>query len=248
MLSDALTFNLLASAGLVAAAHTALGPDHTLPFVMLARARGWSLRRTLAITALCGAGHVLSSVLLGGIGVLIGISTGALQSLEGLRGDLAAWAMVLFGAAYGLWGLRQALRRGQGIELHTHGGLPHLHLHGDRGHFHGASPARGSAAARTEDEGDRRFTFWALFVVFVLGPCEPLIPLLILPAQEGRWSLALWTTAVFAVVTLATMLGMVAAASRGLSLVPTRRLERWSHSLAGAVISLSGLAILFLGL
>jgi len=107
---------------------------------------------------------------------------------------------------------------------------------GDHGHAH-AGPA---------EEG-RNSTFWALFVVFVLGPCEPLIPLLFLPASEGRWSLALWTTLVFGLVTIATMLALVAAASAGLALVPTTRLDRFAHTLAGAVIALSGLAILVLG-
>ena len=56
--------NLIAAALGIAVAHTALGPDHTLPFVMLARAGRWSLRRTLAVTLACGAGHVASSLLL----------------------------------------------------------------------------------------------------------------------------------------------------------------------------------------
>ncbi|NIR37211.1 MAG: hypothetical protein GWN73_15615, partial [Actinobacteria bacterium] len=57
-------WSLLAAAVGVAVTHTALGPDHYLPFVMLARARKWSWARTLTVTGICGLGHVASSVLL----------------------------------------------------------------------------------------------------------------------------------------------------------------------------------------
>ena len=231
---DSLTLNLVASAALVAVVHTALGPDHTLPFVMLARARDWSLRRTLAITALCGLGHVLSSALLGGLGIALGIASGSLETIEDARGDLAAWAMIAFGGAYALWGLRRALRRGRGLELHAHDGRVHVHSHGLARHSH---------AAATE----RPTTFWALFAVFVLGPCEPLIPLLFLPAREGRWGLAATTLLVFSAATIATMLLVVAGLHSGLEFLPLGRLDRWAHSLAGGVICLSGAAILAFG-
>ena len=49
--------------------HTLLGPDHYLPFVAMSRAGGWSLKKTTVVTVLCGMGHVLSSVVLGFIGI-----------------------------------------------------------------------------------------------------------------------------------------------------------------------------------
>ncbi len=51
-----------ASIGLL---HTLLGPDHYLPFIVMSRARRWTMTRTALITLACGIGHVLSSVLLG---------------------------------------------------------------------------------------------------------------------------------------------------------------------------------------
>jgi hypothetical protein len=236
MSADPLTLNLLATAAAVAVVHTAVGPDHTLPFVMLARARRWTLRRTLLVTGACGLGHVASSLLLGGLGVAAGVSTRALTGVEEGRGSLAAWAMVAFGAAYGLWGLRRALRRRRGIELHQHGADVHVHAHGAHRHAHGhGAPAHGAS-------------FWTLFLVFVLGPCEPLIPLFLLPASEGRWLLAASAGAVFTLATLATMLALVAAAYAGVRVLPLERMERWVHSLAGAVIAASGLAVIYGGL
>ena len=61
---------MIAAAATLALVHTLLGPDHYLPFVALARARGWTARKTAAVTALCGVGHVAGAVdqiLAGGI-------------------------------------------------------------------------------------------------------------------------------------------------------------------------------------
>ena len=232
---DALSLNLLLAAAALAVTHTALGPDHTLPFVMLARAQRWSRRKTLLVTALCGLGHVASSLLLGAIGLALGFGVAHVTHAEEWRGGLAAWALVLFGAAYGLWGIRHAIRRKRGLLPHDHHGHVHLHADGSHSHEH-PGPDRS------------RTTFWALFVVFVLGPCEPLIPLFVLPASRGRLDLALVTALVFSLVTIVTMLALVALLLAGVRQLPLARLERWSHALAGGVIAASGLAVIFLGL
>jgi sulfite exporter TauE/SafE len=233
---DGLTLTMVFGAAGVALLHTAIGPDHYLPFVMLGRARRWSLRKTLAITALCGLGHVLSSLLLGGIGIAAGVAIGAIEEVEGSRGELAAWALFWVGIAYALWGVRHARRRRIGLEIHRHGEV--VHLHGDGDHGHGHVHARAG-------EGT---TFWALFIVFVLGPCEPLIPLFALPASQGDWGAALVAGLVFGVVTIAAMLAITAAMLAGAARLPLGPLERWSHALAGGVIASSAGAVLFLGL
>ena len=229
------SLSVLAAAGGVAFLHTVLGPDHYLPFIVLARARSWSMAKTLVVTAACGLGHVASSIALGGLGVVLGVAVARIEGVEGGRGDLAAWALVAFGLAYAVWGLRHALRRKKGIETHEHHGHVHLHSHGDATHSH-------------EHGMGSNVTFWALFLIFVLGPCEPLIPLFVLPASRGDWVLAAATAGVFTVVTLATMMGLTAAALAGAKQLRLGPLERWSHTLAGSVIAASGLAILFLGL
>jgi nickel/cobalt exporter len=235
MLVDAFSFNLLLAAGGIAIMHTALGPDHTLPFLMLARARRWTTARTMLVTLLCGAGHVASSLLLGGVGLGLGYGVARVTAWEEMRGGLAAWALIAFGLAYAVWGVRHAIRRRAGLQPHLHGADVHMHAHG--GHTHGHDHGTGS-----------RTTFWALFTVFVLGPCEPLIPLFVLPASRGRWDVAILTAIVFSVLTIATMMVLVRLALAGLSRLPLERLERWSHALAGAVIAASGLAVVFLGL
>jgi nickel/cobalt transporter (NicO) family protein len=91
--------------------HTLMGPDHYLPFIVMARARKWSLLKTTLITVLCGAGHVLSSIILGVIGIVLGISIRRLELVESFRGGLASWILIAFGVGYFLgqisclWGI-----------------------------------------------------------------------------------------------------------------------------------------------
>lgn len=229
---------LTLSAATIAFVHTLLGPDHYLPFIAMARARDWSMRRTLRITLLCGAGHLAGSVALGLVGIAIGTQLASLEWLESMRGDLAAWLLVGFGLAYTAWGLRQALRNRPHTHWHEHGGVVHRHEHthqSDHAHVHEAAGRQAS------------ITPWVIFVIFVLGPCEPLIPLLMYPAARESLPGVLLVTIVFGVVTVATMLTAVWLALRGLDRLRLPRLERYAHALAGGTVLACGLAIVLLG-
>jgi sulfite exporter TauE/SafE len=90
---------------------------------------------------------------------------------------------------------------------------------------------------------------WTLFVIFVFGPCEVLIPFLMYPALQGSgFSGIALVTFVFGAVTLVTMLAVVLFVRSGVNFLPLTRMERFSHAIAGATICLCGLAIQFLGL
>lgn len=90
-------------------------------------------------------------------------------------------------------------------------------------------------------------TVWTLIAIFVLGPCEPLIPLMLLAAQHG-WA-AIWIVSVlFSGATIAMMLGQALLAYLGVRLLATERLERWTHALAGLLIALTGLLVMALGI
>ncbi len=218
--------------------HTLFGPDHYVPFTVMARARRWSAFRTTWITVLCGAGHILSSVLLGVLGIAFGVAVAKLEMLEGLRGDIAGWALIVFGLVYFVWGLRRAIRNRPHTHFHFHrGDKVHAHTHVHQGeHVH------------VHEDAAASLTPWVLFTVFVFGPCEPLIPLLMYPAAKGMWLGVVWVTIVFGLTTIATMLAMVLASSMGLSFLRLGRLERYSHALAGATICVCGIMVQFLGL
>ena len=65
---DQALLSLTGAAAAIAFTHTITGPDHYLPFIVMSKARKWSLWKTSWITFLCGLGHVLSSVVIGEIG------------------------------------------------------------------------------------------------------------------------------------------------------------------------------------
>jgi nickel/cobalt transporter (NicO) family protein len=243
---DAFSWNLILATAAIAITHTLFGPDHYLPFIMLARARRWSNTRTVLVTMSCGFGHILSSLLLGSIGLAAGSALSRIERLEGMRGDWAAWGLFAFGFAYLVWGVRRAITSRRGITAHAHGIGVHIHSHGDHLHGHTDAAPAGSTPPASSDRS--RVTFWGLFIIFVLGPCEPLIPLFVLPASRGRWDLAVATGILFAVITITLMVAVTLLALKGLTLVNFGRMEQWTHAMAGAVIMLSGAAILFLGL
>ena len=225
---------LTLSAAAIAFVHTILGPDHYLPFVAMARARGWSLSRTLRITLACGAGHLAGSVLLGLAGIALGIQLSSLTWLESVRGNLAAWLLIGFGLAYTAWGLRQAYRNRRHTHWHHHDGVTHRHEH-DHHDAH--------AHLHEQPGPAKSLTPWLLFMIFVLGPCEPLIPLLMYPAARVDTAGVILVTSVFGIVTVLTMLATVAIALSGLKSMRGGRLERYGQVLAGATILVCGLGI-----
>jgi hypothetical protein len=223
--------------------HTVAGPDHYLPFIVMSKARKWSMGRTLAVTALCGLGHVGSSILIGAIGIAFGLGVARLEVFEGVRGDVAAWLFILFGLGYFLWGLNRGLRNR---------GHHHIHVHED-GSVHTDHPtAAGPAEVRAEHAhpGPKpvNLTPWVLFTIFVFGPCEPLIPLLMFPAAKQSPGGVVFVAAVFGLTTIATMVAMVLLPAAGLKRLPMKFLERYMHAVAGFTILACGLGMVFLGL
>ena len=261
---------LLATAAAIGLVHTLSGPDHYLPFVAMSRAGRWSLRKTLGVTLACGVGHVLSSFVLGIIGIAIGTAVGTLEWLEDFRGELAGWLVLGFGLAYMAWGLRRARRNRPHSHWHAHAdGTVHDHSHvhhAEHIHVHQAQVGASQESTTTTAcchgaEPDpqkptgplhgpmppaarpRSMTPWLLFTIFVFGPCEPLIPLLMVPAAKTNRLGVLLVTLVFGIVTLAAMTAMVIGGCLGLSKVSFARAERYGHALAGAAITACGLAM-----
>jgi len=196
--------------------HTIAGPDHYLPFVAMAKTRNWSVTKTLYIVVLCGTGHVLSSIVIGFIGIAAGLAISGIERFEGVRGNIAAWLLFAFGLAYMLWGSIRLIRK------------KHIHHH------------------PVNDK--KKMTFWILFTIFIFGPCEPLIPILMYPASDHNYGAVAGISLLFALTTILTMITLVFLMLRGISLVKFHRIEKYQHVLAGGAIALCGAGIIFLGL
>lgn len=228
---------LIIAAASIGFFHTICGPDHYLPFIMMSWARKWSTVKTILITLLCGIGHIGSSVLLGLIGVSLGLAVKKLELVESVRGNVAAWLLIAFGLAYFVWGLRRAYRG----QIHRH---HHFHIDGET-HTHEHNHIKQHVHIHNDKTS---ITPWVLFVIFIFGPCEPLIPLLMYPAAKNSLIDLCVVTGVFGIVTVGTMLGVVLFFISGVKFIQFTKVQRFSHAIAGATICLCGLAIQFLGL
>jgi ABC-type nickel/cobalt efflux system permease component RcnA len=230
---------LIATTASIALVHTISGPDHYLPFIVISKARNWNLKKTLLFTTLCGLGHVGSSVLLGFVGIAFGIAIGKLELLEEFRGSIISWLMATFGLLYFLWGIRHSFRNTHHSHSHFHldiGIHEHIHNHhGEHTHVHASGKKK-------------NITPWILFTIFIFGPCEPLIPIVMYPAAKGNYLQMFVLTIIFSAITIFTMLGLVSTTYYGLKLLPLKKLEIHYHALAGGTIFLCGMGMLFLGL
>ncbi len=219
--------------------HTILGPDHYIPFITLAKASKWSISKTTFITVLCGIGHILSSVIIGAIGIAFGLALKSVEYFESIRGEIAGWLLISFGLLYLLWGIKKAVKYKPHTHFHIHEknivhSHEHIHSH-EHTHVH-------------QETKDKKLTPWVLFIIFIFGPCEALIPILMYPAATASTFSLILVTTVFGITTIATMLGIVLLSLYGLKTISFPSIERYSHAFAGFLIFGCGVAIIFLGL
>ncbi len=225
---------LTATAFCVGVFHTLLGPDHYVPFVAISRSSGWSLEKTLLVTVLCGLGHVASSVVIGAVGLAIGAAVLQVETVEAIRGEVAAWLLLAFGIAYLTWGAFLALQR-----------APHVHrddlAHAASQRLDSESGARDGTIART----------WLLFLIFVFGPCEVLVPLFMYPAANANTGAVFSVVTAFALATIGTMVAAVTFAIYGLQWFQRSGswgppdMHRYSHAFTGAAVTACGMLVKF---
>jgi hypothetical protein len=226
---------LILTAITISCLHTLAGPDHYLPFIALARTRGWSFRKTVWWTVVCGCGHVWSSVLLGLGGAAIGWSLSKAGWLQSVRGSLAGWGLIFFGLIYCTWGI---IRAGKGTS----------HKHFDIGNDGAVYVFEHRHDELVIPRERHKVTPWVMFVIFLLGPCEPMIPLLYFPAAKNSTFGLITLIATYTVFTLLTMLTMVFLGYYGFSFLKTSRLEKYMHAIGGFAILSCGAGMVFLGL
>lgn len=204
---------ILSATVVIALVHVMAGPDHYVPFIALARALGWSRAKTFLIVLIAGIAHVASSFIIGSVGLVLGLTLTSLRWLEGVRGEVAGWLLILAGLLYLLWALRR------------------------RAHHH----------HRLDDAplSKKAVLFWVLIVIFVLGPCEPLVPLMFAAVQLS-WLAVMASSLIFLVLTVVMMEIFVLAGAEGLRRIPLRLSERMSQVVASLVIVGLGIVLMLI--
>jgi nickel/cobalt exporter len=261
---------LVLSAAFLGFIHTLIGPDHYLPFIVLSKARKWTQSKTLWITFISGIGHVGGSVILGILGVALGISLSKLEVIESQRGNIVSWMLMAFGLFYSIYGIKKYISNGGHFHLpkflipkrirnlyhlttrndtefdHEH---QHKHSH-EHAHVHKhehSHPENHAHKHQHQPEDITNITPWILFLIFVFGPCEVLIPLVIFPAAEHNMIGVFAVSTVFGIATVSTMLLTVFLGIKGISFVKFNNGEKFFHLIAGSVILTSGIGMHFLG-
>lgn len=204
---------------LIGVLHT-LVPDHWAPIAVFARQRGWTRWQTAEAAALAGAGHVVSTLLIGLVAWFVG--TIAAQRLGHVADKLSGGALVLFGlwVAIGAWREKQAECRDP--RAHRRG-LPHQH------HTHHRL------------EGSKRMA-----LLFILGssPSVEALPVFFAAAHQP-WQLLVVMAVALAVTTIGTYIATCVASHVGLERASFPMLEEYGEVFSGAIVALIGLYFLF---
>lgn len=228
----------------VAFLHAAI-PTHWLPFVVAARAQRWKKPKTLAITGVAGAGHVLFTIALGVLVVWGGM---AINNRVGKASPLIAGAALI---ALGLFYLvRQIRGAGHSHLFGSHSHRKHEHhshdLHAQT-HAHLHEREHDDDIATIKQRWSQRRSDWVviagLFALLTFSPCEAFLPIFLIGAKYG-WIGFLLLTATLAIATVAGMLVFTWLTLVGVEKMKLNAFEKFESGVLGGVLCLLGLLII----
>ncbi|MEW6226767.1 MAG: hypothetical protein AB1700_01560 [Bacillota bacterium] len=210
------TYVLVGTAAAAAAGH-ALIPDHWLPYVLAAKARGMSRSRATIMAGIGALAHLFSTVLIGLVFTLAG-SVVATDVSAGL--DQFVGVAVIGLGLYFVW---------RGWPGWSGGSSPHDHEETGHGHTHACSHRTGSD--------------YTLGAILGARPCAEAIPIFLAASTRGVFS-SLAAIAAWAAVTVVSMVGIVWLSVRGLETLRFAWLERYGAVVSGAIIVAVGVIAL----
>ena len=244
-------FALLAAAAGVGFGHAVL-PDHWVPLSVLGRTRRYPLSKVARLSGLAGAAHVIVSIVLGALIIAIGLQfRSTVQSAQD-----AIIGIVLAGTGVGFVVLELT---GHG-HTHDHDARHHTHSDGRQGHAHGHDhevQAHGSDGHRQThgDDGhadapvgDRTGHglrgIGAVMVPFgaAASPDLTILPVFLAATATGI-ATAIGSVVIFAAVTIATIVGLTLAATRGGYQIRGEWLEQWGNLLTALVLIIIGVLV-----
>jgi nickel/cobalt transporter (NicO) family protein len=93
----------------------------------------------------------------------------------------------------------------------------------------------------------KTLALWMIFIIVVLGPCEPLVPLVFLGYNYGYMGV-ISVSIVFSITTIAMMVAQSLLAFKGIQLIKNDFIEKYSHAFAGLIIVLTGIFVMVAGI
>ena len=218
---SATTPALLAAAAGVGFGHAIL-PDHWVPLAVLGRTRRYPLARVARLSGLAGVAHVLVSMVLGGVIIAVGLQFRS--SVQSAQDTIIGCLLIATGVAFAI------------VELAGHG-----HVHAGHGHTHADGHAHEQAAGRPS----RLRGLTAIMVPFgaAASPDLTILPVFLAATTAGV-ATAVSSLVVFAVVTVATIVGLTLAACFGGYQIRGQWLERWGNACTALVLTIIGALVL----
>ena len=207
-----------APALLAAAAGVGFGhailPDHWVPLALVGRTRRYPLTRVARLSGLAGVAHVLVSVVLGAVIIAIGLQFRS--TVQSAQDAIVGGLLIATGVAFAALELSG---RGHG-HSHDH---PHHHDH-EHSRLHGLA---------------------AVMVPFgaAASPDLTILPVFLAAATVGI-ATAVASLAIFAAITIGTIVGLTVAAARGGYEIRGQWLDRWGNGLTAAVLVVIGTLVL----
>jgi nickel/cobalt transporter (NicO) family protein len=213
---------LIVAAASVAVLHSIL-PDHWVPLAVVARTQRWSLLRVARVSTLASAGHVLTSVVLGGVIALVGLQFQ--REIDVQQGHIVGGVLVLTGLGFLVWGLTG---HGHGHDHeHSHG---HLHEQSDD-HENGPTVE----TASTEQPLAKRLAAIAVPFGVAASPDLTILPVALAAGAVGSVTVV-GVLIVFVAVTMATFVGLTVLATIAGYRIKGEWLERNATTITALVL------------
>jgi nickel/cobalt transporter (NicO) family protein len=214
---------LLAAAAGVGFGHAIL-PDHWVPLAVLGRTRRYPLSRIARLSGLAGIAHVLVSIVLGAAIIAVGLQFRS--TVQHAQDTIIGCILIATGIGFLV------------LEWTGHG---HRHDH-DHGHHHHHDHDHGD---HDHPSGTRLTGLAAVMVPFgaAASPDLTILPVFLAAATAGV-ATAVGSLAIFAAVTIGTIVGLTLAAAGGGYQIRGEWLERWGNVFTAAVLVTIGLLVL----
>ncbi len=228
---------LLAAAAGVGFGHAIL-PDHWVPLAVLGRTRRYPLSRIARLSGLAGIAHVLVSIVLGAVIIAVGLQFRS--TVQHAQDTIIGCILIATGIGFLVL---EAIGHGH---HHDHDD-PHHHDHDDGGDVRDDHDHPGHQHG-PDRPGPRLSGLAAVMVPFgaAASPDLTILPVFLAATTAGV-ATAVGSLAIFAAVTIGTIVGLTLAAARGGYQIQGEWLERWGNIFTAAVLTAIG-ALVLLGI
>ncbi len=229
---------LLGAAAIVAILHSIL-PDHWVPLAVVARTQHWRILHVIRISSLASAGHVITSLVLGGLLAVVGLQFQ--HELAAQQGHIVGAVLVITGAIFLVWGLvGHRPHEHSHSDGHTHDHrFEHKHSH-PHDHDHDHTHDHATQSSGQEQPLVRRLAAIAVPFGVAASPDLTILPVALAASAVGT-AAVVGVLSVFALFTIATFIGLTVIATLAGYQIKGNWLERHATTITSLVLIAIGI-------